>query len=135
MADKAPWWRSFVGKRRVAARESAKEALAQQQQQQQAQASHPHPSTDTKPADSQAHVIHSTGASTDPDRQLTANKRSNSAEDLEQPTFNEATNRRNLRVSRSGRFKEKKKVRVSLTPGAEQELHGGKASAKDDAGA
>lgn len=31
-----------------------------------------------------------------------------------QPTFNESANRRNLRVSRSGRFKEKRRTRVGL---------------------
>ncbi|KAL2080428.1 hypothetical protein ACEWY4_024221 [Coilia grayii] len=143
MADKSPWWRSFVGKRRAVARESAREAmLAQQQQQNQAQASQPQPSTETKPVDAcqpATQLIHtpttdSTAAPTDPQNQSAAEKRSNSMDDLE-PTFNETTNRRNLRVSRSGRFKERKRVRVSLPPDGQQEQHTDKSLARDDTGA
>ncbi|XP_031441681.1 proline-rich protein 15 [Clupea harengus] len=115
MAERSPWWRSFVGKRRTAARESAKEAMLAQQQ---AQDSQPQSSTQAKP--SQNHRSHAQRRGAD------------STDDLE-PTFNETTNRRNLRVSRSGRFKERKRVRGTLPQ--DDEEHTKKSSAKDDTSA
>ncbi|XP_042632500.1 proline-rich protein 15-like [Cyprinus carpio] len=99
----APWWRSFVGKRRKAARESAA-TLEQDLRHQTSAGSTQHPSAE-------------------PDQQLTspAKEASNCLPSDEtyddsavQPTFNESSNRRNLTVSRSGRFKEKRKTRVCL---------------------
>ncbi|XP_062385594.1 proline-rich protein 15 [Sardina pilchardus] len=144
MADKSPWWRSFVGKRRSAARESAREAmLAQEQQQAQAQLpAQPHTSTQAQSAESpqqaSAELTHTTAAADHPPATATepqrpcSEKRSNSVDDLE-PTFNESTSRRNLRVSRSGRFKERKRVRVSLLQ--DEEEHAEKSSDKDGASA
>lgn len=126
-----------MGKRRTAARESAKEAMLAQQQ---AQDSQPQSSTQAKPVESSqpsAELIHTTAA----DQTSTAvaepqkpcpEKRSDSTDDLE-PTFNETTNRRNLRVSRSGRFKERKRVRGTLPQ--DDEEHTKKSSAKDDTSA
>ncbi|XP_041932522.1 proline-rich protein 15 [Alosa alosa] len=137
MTDKSPWWRSFVGKRRSAARESAREAMLAQQQ---AQAPQPQTSTQTQSVESpqpSAELTHTTtadhtpAAATEPQRPC-SEKRNNSAADLE-PTFNESTNRRNLRVSRSGRFKERKRVRVSLLQ--DEEEHTDKSSDKEDASA
>ncbi|XP_026087785.1 proline-rich protein 15-like [Carassius auratus] len=101
----APWWRSFVGKRRKAARESAA-TLEQDLRHQSSGGTTQHPSAE-------------------PDQQLTSptrpTKETSSLPSDEtyddsavQPTFNESSNRRNLTVSRSGRFKEKRKTRVSL---------------------
>uniref|UniRef100_A0A4W4DTH9 Uncharacterized protein n=1 Tax=Electrophorus electricus TaxID=8005 RepID=A0A4W4DTH9_ELEEL len=102
-----PWWRSFVGKRRKAARESAcvmEQDLAAAE----------------KCADS------AQPASADPVPQKTSPAKSHaeggtsllSDETYDdsgvQPTFSESTDRRNLRVSRSGRFKEKRRTRVGL---------------------
>lgn len=101
----APWWRSFAGKRRKAARESA--AILEQDLRNQAGSTQQHPSAQ-------------------PDQQLTsptrpAKEAGNGLPSDEtyddsavQPTFNERSNRRNLLVSRSGRFKEKRKSRASL---------------------
>uniref|UniRef100_A0A673KY83 Uncharacterized protein n=1 Tax=Sinocyclocheilus rhinocerous TaxID=307959 RepID=A0A673KY83_9TELE len=102
----APWWRSFVGKRRKAARESAV-TLEQDLRNQSSAGSTQHPSAE-------------------PDQQLTSptcpTKEVGNClpsdetydDSAVQPTFNESSNRRNLTVSRSGRFKEKRKTRVSL---------------------
>lgn len=133
MADKSPWWRSFVGKRRAAARESAREAMLAQQQ---AQASHSHTSPWAPSAGAphpSAELTHTGTAHQPPDAvdeppRPYSEKKSNSTDDLE-PTFNEMTSRRNLRVSRSGRFKEKKRIRVSLP--SDEEEHAEKPSAKD----
>lgn len=132
MADKSPWWRSFVGKRRTAARESAREAMLAQQQTQASHASPqapsaeaPHPSTEL----THSGTAHQSPDAVEPPLRPCSEKRSNSADEQEEPTFNEMTSRRNLRVSRSGRFKEKKRIRVSLPP--DEEEHGDKPSAKD----
>ncbi|KAK2887385.1 hypothetical protein Q8A67_015613 [Cirrhinus molitorella] len=101
----APWWRSFVGKRRKAARESAAK-LEQDLRNQPSAGSTQHPSAD-------------------PDQRLTSSTRPTKEagnclpsdetydDSAVQPTFNQSSNRRNLTVSRSGRFKEKK-TRASL---------------------
>lgn len=102
----APWWRSFVGMRRKTARESAA-TLEQDLRNQASAGSTQHPSAE-------------------PDQRLTSQTRPEKEEgnrlpsdetyddSAVQPTFNESSNRRNLTVSRSGRFKEKRKTRVSL---------------------
>lgn len=103
----APWWRSFVGKRRKAARESAANLEQDLRNQASAESTQHHPSAE-------------------PDQQLTSPTRPAKEADnclpsdetyddsAVQPTFNERSNRRNLLVSRSGRFKEKRKTRTSL---------------------
>lgn len=109
----APWWRSFVGKRRKAARESA--ATLEQDLRNQ-------PSAESKQQ-----------PSAEPDQRLTSQTRpviqagNNLPSDetyddsAVQPTFNELNNRRFLTVSRSGRFKEKKKSRASFPQNHEDE--------------
>uniref|UniRef100_A0A673LAE0 Uncharacterized protein n=1 Tax=Sinocyclocheilus rhinocerous TaxID=307959 RepID=A0A673LAE0_9TELE len=102
----APWWRSFVGKRRKAARESAA-TLEQDLRNQASAGSTQHPSAEpdqrltspTRPAKEEGNCLPSDETYDD---------------SAVQPTFNESSNRRNLTVSRSGRFKEKRKTRVSL---------------------
>lgn len=124
-----------MGKRRTAARESAREAMLAQQQ---TQASHshaspqapqsaeaPHPSTEL----THSGTAHQSPDAVEPPLRPCSEKRSNSADEQEEPTFNEMTSRRNLRVSRSGRFKEKKRIRVSLPPDEEEDAD--KPSAKD----
>lgn len=99
----APWWRSFVGKRRKAARESA----ANLEQDLRNHSTHQHPSAEpgqqptspTRPAKEGGNCLPSDETYDD---------------SAVQPTFNERSNRRNLLVSRSGRFKEKRKTRASL---------------------
>ncbi|XP_026785785.1 proline-rich protein 15 [Pangasianodon hypophthalmus] len=105
----APWWRSFVGKRRKAARESA--SILEQ--------------------DLAAHVAtesnqQTLSITTAPEQRSTSVTSSQAAggqavladdtydDSVVQPTFSESANRRNLRVSRSGRFKEKRHTRVGL---------------------
>ncbi|XP_066531575.1 proline-rich protein 15-like protein [Hoplias malabaricus] len=106
-----PWWRSFAGKRRKAARESA--ATLEQG------AYPPWTNVTTitsntkkstpKPEEQKAPQTHqkAEGGSS----MLTDETYDDSAM---QPTFSEDTSRRHLRVSRSGRFKEKRHNRVSL---------------------
>uniref|UniRef100_A0A8B9H195 Uncharacterized protein n=1 Tax=Astyanax mexicanus TaxID=7994 RepID=A0A8B9H195_ASTMX len=92
----APWWRSFVGKRRKAARESA--AMLEQ--------------------DLAAHANLNLQPSQPPRPQGDGLPSLPSDETYDdsavQPTFGDGASRRNLRVSRSGRFKEKRHNRVSL---------------------
>jgi len=89
----APWWRSFVGKRRKTARESA--AILERDLQEPDQ----QPTSPTDPAKEAGNCLDSDETYDD---------------SAVQPTFNELSNRRNLLVSRSGRFKEKRKTRASL---------------------
>lgn len=96
-----------MGKRRKAARESAANLEQDFRNQASAESTQQHPSAE-------------------PGQQLTslsrpANEADNCLPSDEtyddsavQPTFNERSNRRNLLVSRSGRFKEKRKTRTSL---------------------
>ncbi|XP_046690319.1 proline-rich protein 15 [Silurus meridionalis] len=105
----APWWRSFVGKRRKTARESA--SILEQDLTAYA-------STESS---QQPHAI-----STTPEQKGTSVSSSQAVggkatftddtydDSVVQPTFSESANRRNLRVSRSGRFKEKRQTRVGI---------------------
>ncbi|XP_053469410.1 proline-rich protein 15 [Ictalurus furcatus] len=102
----APWWRSFVGKRRKAARESA--SIMEQEI-----AAHMAAESDQQP-----HAV-----TTTPEQRSASAASSQAAggqaddtydDSVVQPTFNESANRRNLHVSRSGRFKEKRRTRVGL---------------------
>lgn len=105
----APWWRSFVGKRRKAARESAS-ILEQDLAAHTATESNQQPlSITTAPEQKGASVTSSQAAGGQ--AVLTDDTYDDS---VVQPTFSENANRRNLRVSRSGRFKEKRRTRVSL---------------------
>ncbi|TRY65731.1 hypothetical protein DNTS_005572 [Danionella cerebrum] len=106
----APWWRSFVGKRRKAAKESA----ATLEQELRNQTSPQHPSTEpeqritTPPHSAKETSNHLPSEETYDDTAF-------------QPTFNERSNRRYLTVSRSGRFKEKRKARASLPQNHEED--------------
>ncbi len=102
----APWWRSFAGKRRKAARESA--ATLEQDLRRQASAGPTqHPS-----AEPDHRLTSQTGPAKEEGNHLPSDETYDDS--AVQPTFNESSNRRNLTVSRSGRFKEKRKTRVSL---------------------
>ncbi|TTO63375.1 WAS/WASL-interacting protein family member 3 [Bagarius yarrelli] len=106
----APWWRSFVGKRRKAARESAsvlEQDLA---------------AYTANESNTQAQSVSSGGGSSSAEQRSgsqAAGGQTVVADDtyddsVVQPTFSESANRRNLRVSRSGRFKEKRRTRVGI---------------------
>ncbi|XP_036422840.1 proline-rich protein 15 [Colossoma macropomum] len=109
----APWWRSFAGKRRKAARESA----AMLEQELVAHAASATVTTNTSTTKE---------SPTKPEQQkvpqpqqqapggTTLSNEDTYDDSAVQPTFGEGTSRRNLRVSRSGRFKEKRHMRVSL---------------------
>lgn len=102
----APWWRSFVGKRRKAARESA--SIMEQEI-----AAHTAAESDQQP-----HAVTTTPeqrSASAASPQAAGGQADDTYDDsVMQPTFNESANRRNLRVSRSGRFKEKRRTRVGL---------------------
>ncbi|GAA6092060.1 hypothetical protein Q7C36_014616 [Tachysurus vachellii] len=105
----APWWRSFVGKRRKAARESAS-ILEQDMASYVATESNPQAVSISSAPDQRNTSVTSSQA---------AGGQAVLADDtyddsVMQPTFSESANRRNLRVSRSGRFKEKRRTRVGL---------------------
>ncbi|RXN26326.1 proline-rich 15-like protein [Labeo rohita] len=102
----APWWRSFVGKRRKAARESAAK-LEQDLRSQTSAEFTQHPS-----ADPDQRLTSPTRPAKEADNCLPSDETYDDS--AVQPTFNESSNRRNLTVSRSGRFKEKRKTRASL---------------------
>lgn len=105
----APWWRSFVGKRRKAARESAsilEQDLASYRANESNQQSL---SVSTAPDQRGASV---TSAQAAGGKAVLADDTYDDS--VVQPTFSESANRRNLRVSRSGRFKEKRHMRVGL---------------------
>ncbi|XP_049331966.1 proline-rich protein 15 [Astyanax mexicanus] len=121
----APWWRSFAGKRRKAARESA--AMLEQDL-----AAHANLATATSNTTSTTTSTTNTTTKekpTEPERQnlqpfqpprpqgdgLPSLPSDETYDDSAvQPTFGDGASRRNLRVSRSGRFKEKRHNRVSL---------------------
>lgn len=98
----APWWRSFVGKRRKTARESA--AILEQDLHNLEQDLHNQEPDQQLP--SPTHPAKEAGNCLPSDETYD--------DSAVQPTFNELSNRRNLLVSRSGRFKEKRKTRASL---------------------
>ncbi|KAI4899821.1 hypothetical protein NFI96_002345 [Prochilodus magdalenae] len=109
----APWWRSFVGKRRKTARESA----ARLEQELAAHAVSPTVTTSTSTSkESPNKPEHQNVPQPQPQAQggTTLLKEDTYDDSALQPTFNEATSRRNMRVSRSGRFKEKRHMRVGL---------------------
>lgn len=105
----APWWRSFVGKRRKAARESAS-ILEQDLAVHLAAESNQQPSSKTMGPEQRGASV------TGPQAVGRQSGQSDDTYDdsVVQPTFSESTNRRNLRVSRSGRFKEKRTTRLGL---------------------
>ncbi|XP_051949292.1 proline-rich protein 15-like [Xyrauchen texanus] len=116
----APWWRSFVGKRRKAARESAA-TLEQDLHNHASPGSTQHPSVEP---DQQ----HNSSARPTEEKGNGLQNDETYDDSAEQSTFSESSNRRNLRVSRSGRFKEKRTTRVGLPQNREDE--GKPASAK-----
>lgn len=98
-----------MGKRRKAARESAS-ILEQDLAAHTAPESDQQPLSITNPPEQRGALVTSSQA---------AGGQAVSTDDtyddsVVQPTFSESANRRNLRVSRSGRFKEKRRTRVSL---------------------
>uniref|UniRef100_A0A8C2PU71 Uncharacterized protein n=2 Tax=Cyprinus carpio TaxID=7962 RepID=A0A8C2PU71_CYPCA len=101
----APWWRSFVGKRRKAARESA--ATLEQDLRNQVSAG-----STQYPAEPDQRVTSPTRPAKEEGSYLPSDETYDDS--AVQPTFNESSNRRNLTVSRSGRFKVKQKTRVTL---------------------
>ncbi|KAL6457370.1 hypothetical protein MHYP_G00343330 [Metynnis hypsauchen] len=109
----APWWRSFVGKRRKAARESA--AMLEQELAAHAASATVTTNTSTtkeSPTKPEQQKV------PQPQRQASEGNTLSNEDTYDdsavQPTFGEGTSRRNLRVSRSGRFKEKRHMRISL---------------------
>lgn len=105
----APWWRSFVGKRRKAARDSAS-ILEQDLAAHRTTESNQQPvSITTAPEQRSGSVTSSQAAG---GQAVLADDTYDDS--VVQPTFSESANRRNLRVSRSGRFKEKRRTRVGL---------------------
>ncbi|XP_030644482.1 proline-rich protein 15-like [Chanos chanos] len=109
MAEKhPPWWRSFVGKRRKAARESAA-ALEQERAHKSQTAAEKRPQlSEQDPTSEQQQTEGGPSDETYDDSEFTS-------------AFSETTNRRNLRVSRSGRFKEKSRARVGLPQNYKEE--------------
>ncbi|XP_072534824.1 proline-rich protein 15-like [Salminus brasiliensis] len=92
MAERYPWWKSFTGRKKT---NILKETVVQ----------HEAENGEVKPSAKQG-----------TESQTNSNLLSNETYDDSQlePVFNENTCRRNLRVSRSGRFKEKRRVRGTL---------------------
>ncbi|XP_056335836.1 proline-rich protein 15 [Danio aesculapii] len=108
----APWWRSFVGKRRKAARESAA-TLEQDLRNQTSAESTQQPSAEPDQRITSQTLVKKAGNYLPSDETYD--------DSADQPTFNEGNNRRFLTVSRSGRFKEKKKSRASFPQNHEDE--------------
>lgn len=102
-----PWWRSFVGKRRKAARESA----AKLEQELASNATSPTVTSTTTESHAKQEVPQAQQQAGGGSSLLNDDTYDDSAV---QPTFNENSNRRKMRVSRSGRFKEKRHDRVGL---------------------
>lgn len=115
----APWWRSFVGKRRKAARESA--SILEQEFAAHA-ANEANQRSTTNP---QLRNAPTTNSQSDGGKSVHADDTYDDS--TVQPTFSESANRRALRVSRSGRFKEKRRMRVGLP----QDGDDGEAASKD----
>ncbi|KAI7798896.1 proline-rich protein 15 [Triplophysa rosa] len=113
MTDKtAPWWRSFVGKRRKAARESAA-ILEQDLRGQELVGSTQHPSTEHDQRRNTPACTKEGGNCLPSDETYD--------DSAVQPTFSESSNRRSLTVSRSGRFKEKgRRTRVGLPKNSDE---------------
>ncbi|KAM3858416.1 uncharacterized protein ACN63O_017978 [Diretmus argenteus] len=114
MAERAPWWRAFLVKRKSGGSKDMSQTLG--------------PDFDpfvSQPGKSKDPVAASKipTEQSPPQTQLEQSKSSNKPtvdhddtyDDSQlESVFNEQTCRRNMRVSRSGRFKEKRKVRSSL---------------------
>ncbi|XP_051992449.1 proline-rich protein 15-like [Xyrauchen texanus] len=113
----APWWRSFAGKRRKAARESAA-ILEQDFRNQASPGSTHHPSAEPDQR-------HNSPARPTEERGNGLPSDETYDDSTEQSTFSESSNRRNLRVSRSGRFKEKRTTRVGLQQNREEAAKSG----------
>lgn len=110
MSEKtAPWWRSFVGKRRKAARESA--SILEQDLAAYAATESNQPAMSITSTPEPRSTLASSSQATGGQAVLADDTYDDS---VVQPTFSESANRRNLRVSRSGRFKEKRRTRVGL---------------------
>ncbi|XP_031431819.1 proline-rich protein 15 [Clupea harengus] len=92
MAARYPWWKSFTVKKK---RDAAAQDLDRETNTENA----PDGSTPPDPLDNNSSSLISDD--TYDDSQV-------------ESAFSEHTSRRNLRVSRSGRFKEKRKIRVTL---------------------
>lgn len=105
----APWWRSFVGKRRKAARELSSILEQDLAAHKSTESSQQPISITTTPEQRSGSVTSSQAAG---GQAVLADDTYDDS--VVQPTFSESANRRNLRVSRSGRFKEKRRTRVGL---------------------
>ncbi|KAJ3602302.1 hypothetical protein NHX12_030061 [Muraenolepis orangiensis] len=113
MTERAPWWKSFLVKRKSAGPKDATPTFepdfdpfaTRPEAKDPAVASSAQQSAKWEPGQEAGDGLH--GDDTYDDSRM-------------QSVFNEQTCRRNMRVSRSGRFKEKRKVRTNL-PIDEQE--------------
>ncbi|XP_067112279.1 proline-rich protein 15 [Osmerus mordax] len=112
MAERVPWWRAFMVKRKSGARDTS----ASQPQDQEQDPSHSQTgqaSVSQNPFDkTQSPTQHQEKALLNSDTNIFMDETYDDSQ-LE-PVFNEQTCRRHMRVSRSGRFKEKRRARTSL---------------------
>ncbi|KPP69676.1 proline-rich protein 15-like protein-like [Scleropages formosus] len=105
MAEKGPWWRLASRKKSST---GTKEATAVQ-----VQDSEPA----TKPAVDKASVATFEpiiDPQLDPQQGAKSSSEETNEESQSDPAFHEKSSRRNLKVSRSGRFKEKRRVRATI---------------------
>lgn len=128
MTDRAPWWKSFLPKRKSGVKDPGSSHVfgpdfnpfAQQQEKQKDSAAAAS-KTSADQNSSQQETSKSTSLLSDEtfdDSQL-------------ESVFNEQTCRRNMKVSRSGRFKEKRRVRSTL-PIEDKESEKAVPSGKED---
>ncbi|KAI1902507.1 hypothetical protein AGOR_G00045470 [Albula goreensis] len=120
MAERSPWWRTFTTRKRSSP--GSKDQAVQQ----------PSPDTDIQPDGDNSASTTASGRNLPAESQQDTGRssvlRGETYEDAEcEPVFNEQTSRRNLKISRSGRYKEKRKVRASIP-----EDYQGNTSGKDD---
>ncbi|KAJ8273900.1 hypothetical protein GJAV_G00106730 [Gymnothorax javanicus] len=107
MAERTPWWRAFMTRKKASPGSKDQEDRPPHSTDSETQSapdkSAPAARVSTQPAALKEELSSSGISSGDPfdDARL-------------EPLFNEQTCRRNLKVSRSGRFKEKRRVRASL---------------------
>ncbi|XP_018596141.1 proline-rich protein 15 [Scleropages formosus] len=105
MAEKSSWWRSLTVRKKANATSRDSEAVHHQECGQEAPPAGPEkpaaPSGPKPPADSK-------------ENKMSKYLRDEYEDSYMEPVFNEKTCRRNLRISRSGRFKEKRRIRATL---------------------
>lgn len=114
MAERAPWWRAFLGKRKSGGTKDATPAHSLGED------FDPFAAKPEKPKDPASASKMPSGPSRSHPGQPETGKGTSLLSDETfddsqlESVFNEQSCRRNMRVSRSGRFKEKKRVRSSL---------------------